>query len=40
VRGRGGRAATVGECGFFGFRYKVENGGRRAVSLVLLDEGE
>jgi hypothetical protein len=39
VRGRGGRAAAVGECSFIGFRYEVEEGGRRGVGRVLLDEG-
>jgi hypothetical protein len=40
VRGREGRAATVGECGFIGFCYEVEKGGRRGVGRALLDEGE
>jgi hypothetical protein len=39
VRGRGGRAAAVGECGFIGFRYEVKKGGRWGVSQALLDEG-
>jgi hypothetical protein len=39
VRGRGGRAAVVGECGFIGFCYEVEKGGRWGVSRALLDEG-
>jgi hypothetical protein len=29
VRGRGGRAATVGECGFNGFHYEVKRGGEK-----------
>jgi hypothetical protein len=32
VRGRGGRAATVSECGFNGFRYEVEGGGEEGES--------
>jgi hypothetical protein len=40
VRGREGRAAVVGECGFIGFLYEVEKGGeRRGVGRVQLDEG-
>jgi hypothetical protein len=39
VRGRGGRAAAISECGFNGSRYKVEKeGGRRGVRWALLDE--
>jgi hypothetical protein len=38
VRGRGGRAAAIGECGFNGFRYEVKNeGGRRGVGQALFD---
>jgi hypothetical protein len=41
VRGQGGTAAAVSECGFNGFRYKVEReGGRRGVGRALFDEGE
>jgi hypothetical protein len=40
VRGWGGRAVAVGECGFIGFRYEVERGGgRRGLGGALLDEG-
>jgi hypothetical protein len=40
VRGRGRRAAAIGECGFNGFRYDVKNeGGRRGVGQALFDEG-
>jgi hypothetical protein len=40
VRGWGGRAAVVGECGFNGFHYKVEKEGGKGVGQALLDEGE
>jgi hypothetical protein len=33
VRGRGGRAATVGECSFNGFRYEVEKEGEEGESV-------
>jgi hypothetical protein len=29
VRGRGGRATAIGECGFNGFHYEVEKEGKR-----------
>jgi hypothetical protein len=29
VSGQGGRAATVGECSFNGFRYEVEGGAKK-----------
>jgi hypothetical protein len=40
VRGQGGKATTVGECGFNGFRYEVKKEGGRGVGRALLDEGE
>jgi hypothetical protein len=33
VRGRGGRAAAIGECGFNGFRYDVKNEGGEGESV-------
>jgi hypothetical protein len=33
VRGRGGRAAAVGGCGFNGFRYEVEKEGEEGESV-------
>jgi hypothetical protein len=33
VRGRGGRAAVVRECGFNGFRYEVKKEGEEGESI-------
>jgi hypothetical protein len=33
VRGQGGRAAAVGECGFNGFRYEVKKEGEEGESV-------
>jgi hypothetical protein len=33
VRGQGGRAAAIGECGFNGFRYEVEKEGEEGESV-------
>jgi hypothetical protein len=33
VRGRGGRVAAVGECGFNGFHYEVKKEGEEGESV-------